>query len=68
VFFFLDFLFVAKMAIIDRNQRFAFFFLVQNFAKVRKIKEKNNIMSQYSLLPKKQNPPNFEKEIFFLKF
>jgi hypothetical protein len=56
------------MAIIDRNQRFAFFFLVQNFAKVRKIKEKNNIMSQYSLLPKKQNPPNFEKEIFFLKF
>jgi hypothetical protein len=66
--FFLELFFVAKVAIINRNQRFAFFF-GKNFRQSEKNKRKNNILSQYSLLRIFfKNPPNFEKEIFFKKF
>jgi hypothetical protein len=52
--FFWEFFFVAKVAIINRNHRFAFF-LAQNFAKVRKIKENRILCHNIPFCPKNKS-------------
>jgi hypothetical protein len=63
--FFLELFFVAKVATITRNQRFAFIF-GKNFRQIEKNKRKKLYYITIYPSAKKKNPPNFEK--YFFKF